>query len=321
MRISRAQALAGAAASFALPLLPGRAWAAGPTTVRLAAAPDDDITPILYGQSSGIFKKAGLDVQLSVMGSGSATASAVAGGAIDIGKSSLTSLISAHARGIPFVIVAPASLYLESAPIAGLVVAKDSALASGRDFNGKTVSASSLKDLMAVATQAWIDQHGGDSSSVRFIEIPSSAVAVALGQKKIDGATMVTPALAEALDSGNAKLLGRSFSAIAKRFLVAGWFTTRDYVAHEEDTVRRFVAAFREASAYTDTHHAQTVALLAEYSRLAPQTVRRMVRSTVGTSVEPRDIQPVIDAAVRYKVIDRPFPAQELIANLAPAKS
>jgi NitT/TauT family transport system substrate-binding protein len=321
MRISRGNVLASAAATFALPLLPGRAWAAGPVTVRLAAAPDDDITPILYGQSSGIFKKAGLDVHLSVLGSGSATASAVAGGAIDIGKSSLTSLISAHARGIPFVIVAPAALYLESAPIAGLVVAKDSAIVSGRDFNGKTVSASSLKDLMAVATQAWIDQHGGDSTSVHFIEIPSSAVSVALGQKKIDGATMVTPALAQALDSGNAKLLGRSFSAIAKRFLVAGWFVTRDYVAHNDDTVRRFVAAFREAATYTDTHHAETVALLAGYSHLEPETVRRMVRSTVGTSVEARDIQPVIDAAVRYKVIDRPFAASELIANLAPAKS
>lgn len=321
MRTSRGKLIAGLASAFALPLLPARGWAAGLQTLRLAAAPDDDITPILYGQSSGIFKKAGLDVQLMALGSGSATASAVAGGAVDIGKSSLTSLISAHARGIPFAIVAPASLYLESSPIAGLVVAKDSAIASGRDFSGKTVSASSLKDLMAVATQAWIDGNGGDSKNVKFIEIPSSAVTVALDQKKIDGATMVTPALAQALESGKTKLLGRSFSAIAKRFLVAGWFTTKDYIAQNPETVRRFVDAFREAALYTDTHHEQTVALLAAYSHLDPETIRRMVRSTAGAVVEARDIQPVIDAAARYKVIDKAFPAQELIASLAPPKS
>lgn len=321
MQLSRRSLIAGLGGAFALPLVPARGWAAGLQTLRLAAAPDDDITPILYGQSSGIFKRAGLDVQLMALGSGSATASAVAGGAVDIGKSSLTGLISAHARGIPFAIVAPASLYLESAPIAGIVVAKDSAIKSGRDFAGKTVSASSLKDLMAVATQAWIDQNGGDSNSVHFIEIPSSAVPVALDQKKIDGATLVTPALAEALDSGKAKLLGRSFSAIAKRFLVAGWFATKDFIGRNPETVRRFVAAFREAATYTDAHHNETVSLLAAYSHLEPQTIRQMVRSTAGITVDARDIEPVIDAAVRYKVIERPFPAQELIANLAAVKS
>ncbi len=317
-RISRASALAGIGSAFALPLLPARSWAAGPTSLRLAAAGDDDITPILYAQSSGIFKKAGLDVQLQALSSGSATASAVAGGAIDIGKSSLISLISAHARGIPFKIIAPASVYLESYPIAGLVVGKDSTIKTARDFSGKTVSASSLKDLIAVATQAWIDDNGGDSKAVKFIEIPSSAVPVALQQKKIDGATLVTPALAEAIDSGSAKLIGRSFSAIAKRFLVAGWFTNQEWIAKNPDATKRFIDAFMEASAYTDTHHDQTVDLLANYSKLSPTTIKAMVRSTVGKTVDPKDIDPLVAAAAKYKVIDKVFPGEELIASVAP---
>ncbi|MFN2460659.1 MAG: ABC transporter substrate-binding protein [Candidatus Velthaea sp.] len=316
MRISRRSLIAGAAATAALPAFARGAGAQGAATLRVAAAPDDDITPILYGQSSGIFRKAGLDVQLQSLSSGSATAAAVAGGSIDIGKSSLMALISAHARGVLFKIVAPASVYTEASPIAGLVVAKESAIKSGRDFNGKTVSASSLKDLIAVATQAWIDQNGGDSKEVKFIEIPASAVTAALEQRKIDGATLVTPALAEALDSGKAILLGRSFSAIAKRFLVAGWFTTEEYLAKNADNVRRFVAGFREAAAFTDTHRAETVPLLANYSHLQLETIRHMVRSTAGTVLEARDMQPVIDAAVKYKVIDKAFPAQELIAAL-----
>jgi NitT/TauT family transport system substrate-binding protein len=315
MPFTRAAALRlGAGAAFAFAARPASAQALTP--LRLAAAADDDITPILYGQSSGIFKSAGLDVQLQALGSGSATAAAVAAGAIDIGKSSLTALISAHARGIPFEIIAPASMYTDAWPVAGFIVGRDSLITGPRDLNGKTVSASSLKDLISLATQAWIDQGGGDSKTVHFIEIPASAVGAALAQKRIDGATVITPGLAEAIDSGAARLIGRSFSAIAKHFMIAGWFTTSDYIAKHGDIVHRFVGAFRRAAAYTDSHRTETVALLAGYSHIAPETIRRMARSTAGTVVDPKDIQPVIDAALKYKIIDKPFPAHELIATL-----
>ncbi|MEA2722008.1 MAG: NitT/TauT family transport system substrate-binding protein, partial [Candidatus Eremiobacteraeota bacterium] len=259
MGLSRRAAVRALAGGFALPLLPSRTWAAGPIPLRLAAAGDDDITPILYGQHAGLFKKAGLDVSLTALGSGSATAAAVVGGSIDIGKSSLIGLCAAHARGVPFEIIAPASIYLDSNPIAGFVVAKDANIANVRDLNGKTVSASSLKDLIAVATQAWLDANGGDSKTVKFIEVPASAVTAAIEQGRIVGATLVTPALAEALDSGKTKLMGRSFSAIGKRFMVAGWFVTKDWLARNTDTAKRFNDAFLQAAQYTDTHHAETV--------------------------------------------------------------
>jgi NitT/TauT family transport system substrate-binding protein len=318
MRVSRSTVLKTAAAAFALPLLPSRTWAAGPTALRLAAAGDDDVTPILYGIAAGLFKKNGLDVTLGALGSGSATASAVAGGSIDIGKSSLMGLCAARARGIGFQIIAPASIYLESYPIAGFVVSKEAGINSARDLTGKTVSASSLKDLIAVATQAWLDANGGDAKSVRFIEIPASAVPAALEQNRIAGATLVTPALAEALENPKTKLLGRSFSAIAKRFMVAGWFSTNDWLTKNNDAAKRFVDAFMQAGEYTDTHRAETVDLLATYSKLKPSTIRGMVRSTVGKAADPKDVEPVIAAAVKYGVIEKAFPAQDLISTLAP---
>lgn len=317
MQLSRSQVLRGMGAGFALPLLPTKSFAAGPIALKVAAAGDDDVTPILYGQKSGIFAKAGLSVELDALGSGSATAAAVAGGSIDIGKSSLASLIAAHGRGIAFQIVAPASIYDDANPVAGFVVAKDAGITSAKELNGKTVAASSLKDLIAIATQAWIDENGGDSKTVHFIELPSSAVTAALEQNRIVGASMVTPALARALESGKGRLLGKSFSAIAKHFLIAGWFSTKDWLTKNPDTAKRFVEAFREAAAYTDSHHSETVELLASYSKISPGTIRGMTRSTAGTVVDPKDIQPVIAACVKYGVVEKAFPASELIASIA----
>lgn len=316
MPVSRRRALAALGGTFALPLLPARSWAAGPATLTVAGAPDDDITPILYADSAGLFKKHGIEVKFQKLTSGAATAAAVAGGTVDVGKSSLTALIAARSRGVPFKILTNAALYLESYPIAGLVVPKDSTIKTGRDFNGKTMSASSLKDLIAVASQSWVDQNGGDSKTVKFIEIPSSAVPAALQQRKVDGATLVTPALAEAMEGGENKLIARPFSAIAKRFLVAGWFTSEESLTKNRDAIRRFVEAFREAAAYTDKHHEETVALLAASSKLSPQIIRSMVRATAGGAVDAKDIEPVIAASVKYGVIAKAFPAQDLIATV-----
>ncbi len=317
MRISRALAVAALGGGFALPLVPSRAWGAAPIALKVAAAGDDDITPILYAQQAGIFAKNGLNVELQTLGSGSATAAAVAGGSIDIGKSSLPALIAAHARGVAFAIVASGSIYRDANPVAGFVVANDAGIATAKDLAGKTVAASSLKDLIAIATQAWIDENGGDSKTVQFIELPSSAVTAALEQHRIVGATMITPALALAVDSGKAHVLAKSFSSIAKRFMIAGWFTTKERVARDPDTIKRFVDSFRESAAYTDAHHAETVDLLANYSKIKPATIRGMERSMAGPIVDVRDIAPVIAVCVKYGVIEKSFPASELVATIA----
>ena len=286
------------------------------TTVRVGLALEDDATPVLYAIQSGLFKKAGLDVQVQSVGSGSAAAAAIAGGALDIGKSSLISLISAHARGIPIALVAPSGLYTSDAPVAALIVPKTSPIKTGADFAGKTVSASSLKDLIAVATQAWIDAHGGNAASVKILELPSAAVPAAIDTGKIDGATLVYPALAEALDGGKVRILGYAFDGIAKRFLIAAYFSTNDYIAKNGDVIRRFNGALHESIVYTNAHRAETLPMIATFSKIPQATLAKMTRSTSATGLLPVEIQPMIDAATKYNVIDKSFPAQELIAKL-----
>ena len=48
--------------------------------------------------------------------------------------------------------------------------------ASGRDFAGKTIGVPTLKDLDALATASWVDAHGGDSTTLRYVELPNPAL-------------------------------------------------------------------------------------------------------------------------------------------------
>ena len=62
------------------------------TTLRIASTPIDVGAEVYYAQALGMFKQAGLDVQIQSIDNGAAIAAAVAGGAADIGQSNVVSL-------------------------------------------------------------------------------------------------------------------------------------------------------------------------------------------------------------------------------------
>jgi NitT/TauT family transport system substrate-binding protein len=295
-----------------LPGVPLRA--ADLVTIHVAVSPsDDDTAPLLYAKGTGMFERAGLDVQIERLGSGSAIAGAVAGGAVDIGKSSLLSLINAHQRGIPFSIVAACALYNVKAPFDGLLTAKDLPIMSGADLDGKTVSTQSLNDIGQVATSAWVDQHGGDSKTLHYVEIPTSTAGPAIEAHRVAAAILLEPVLATALAGGKLRLLGHAFGSIAPAFLFSGWFATDDYTAKHLDAIRRFVATIYQAGAFTNQHHNEAAVVVADQIKVPLDVVESAQWSIAGTSLDPALIQPVLDAAAKYGTIPKAFPGADLI--------
>src|SRR6185312_3111564 len=196
MKLLRALACA---ATLAFVLASSAAAQPALTSIKVGLVPSDDITPVLYAVRSGMFKKAGLDVQLFPSSSGTAVAQAVVGGSYEIGKSSLVSLMNAHLRGLPLYLIAAGGVYDTSAPYAELVVAPDSRYKTGKDLDRKLIGVPALNDLNVVVADGWVDQHGGDSKSLKFLEIPNSAATAALGEHRIDAYVMLYPPLAAAL--------------------------------------------------------------------------------------------------------------------------
>jgi NitT/TauT family transport system substrate-binding protein len=310
---SRAGALAALGGIGASLLVPGVVRAQTPAVLNVAGVPEDSITAALYADQSGLFAKNGLAVKLSSERSGSAIASGVAGGAYQIAKSSLVSLILARGRGIPFVLVAPGGYYSSSSPNTAMLVAKESSLKSAADLNGKTVAVSALGDLYTLSTKEWMAKNGGDPDSIKLVELPISAVPDAVAAGRIDAGMVIEPVLERAIEGGKIRVIAHPMDAIASRFLYSGWFTTSDWAtAHPKETVA-FAKAMRDASAYVNAHEGQTVDLLAKFSGIDPSDIAKMVRAESATALNPKEIQPVIDACVRYKLIATAFDARDMI--------
>ena len=289
--------------------------AAAPVVIHVGLVPNDDAaTPLLYAQRTGMFAKAGIDVHLEMQTSGAAVTAAVVAGTFDIGKSSIVPLINAHQHGLPIAIVAPASVWDGKSQFAGFLVRGDQKIASGKDLDGKVIGVQSLNDMNEIATDAWVGTHGGDPSTLKFVELPMGSSAAALKNGRIDAAAFVQPMLENALTGGGLKLLPGSFSAVAPHYLFAAWFSTTAWIHGHPDTARDFARILATAATYTNAHHAETAPWVSQFTSIPLPVVQNMVRTPSGTTLDSTWLQPIIDAAVKYKILTKGFPASELIS-------
>jgi NitT/TauT family transport system substrate-binding protein len=292
---------------------PARSQNAAPlATLHVGGSADMDAAPILYGVNAGVFRRYGLEVVFQKAASGSAVAAAVAGGALEIGKSSVVPLISAHARGVPLTIVAPSVVHRIGMADSALMVAADAPIRTARDLNGKAVSVAGLRDMQWLATHAWLDANGGDSSSVQFLEIPGASVGNALEAGRIAAGTLSEPYITQALASGKARILAKMVDALGG-VMTTAFFTTAGYAAPHRDVVERFDRAVVEASAYCDIHPDEMTDVMSAFTGIDRTTLNAMIRPAFALDLDPRSMQPIVNAAAKYNVIAQAFNAQELI--------
>lgn len=280
--------------------------------VKLGGVASDDITPILYGQKAGIFARAGLDVQFTKMANGAAVAAALLGGSFDFGKVTMSTLFDAHECGIPFRCVTPAIVYDAKAPYAAFILPRDSPLSNGKDFEGRVIAVSGLGDIGSLALRVWVEKNGGDPKTLRFVEVPLSAAGAALDEHRVAAAETSQPAFSLAMESGKVRAL-QALDAIGPSFLLAAWVTTAEVSARRPDVVRAFSRAWAESAAYTNAHHSETAELSAGLTGAPLAVVQRMTRAVAGITVQPEQIQPVIDAAAAFGAIRQRYAARELI--------
>ncbi len=122
------------------------------------------------------------------------------------------------------------------------------------------------------------------------------------------------PSLGKAL-AGNVRVLAYAYSSVGNNFLLSAYFSTTDWAKKNADVLRRFQAALHEASHWANqpANHKRSGEIIEKYMQVAPGSTS--TRVTYGESLDPAQIQPVIDAAAKYHALKAPFPATELMLH------
>lgn len=288
---------------------PARAQTLQPVSVVGAAV--DQSGALFYAKELGLFERAGLDVTISTPVSNGIIPAAVSSNAVNVAYTNIVQIEQAFKKGLPIAVIAGAAVNDERRPVNFLLVGKDSPIKTAADLNGKTLGAETLKGLGDFSVDAWVDQHGGDSASLKWAEVPFTTMGEAIARGRIDGAFFVEPYASQVRST--TRVLGRPYEAIGKRFLGAAYITSTAWAAAHPDTVARFVRAIHDGSVWGNANPEKSALILQKYSHVDATVIGTMARALYAEALVPQEIQLTIDFFAKYKMIDGTFDARTLI--------
>jgi NitT/TauT family transport system substrate-binding protein len=185
------------------------------------------------------------------------------------------------------------------------------------DLQGKVVACTALGDIGYLGLRAIIDGRGGDSSTIKWVEIPTSAVTAALDAGRVDAGLITEPSMSRDIASGKVRFLVDMLGTggYPRPILESAFYATHAFADKNRDAVARFAQVVEEAAAYSNTHEAQTVPLWAAFAGLEPDVAAKIHHTYTATAFDPQQIQPVIDLAAKYNIIPHVFDARDFIAG------
>lgn len=318
--LTRRQFLGGAALGAAALVLPWEAVAAE-AKLQVGTMKIGDLAPFFIAQEKGFFKDAALDVNAVAMVGGAAIAPALASGALNIGWSNVVSIFQGHQEGFDYRFISNCALAKRGTnDTFGVAVAADSPIRSAKELAGKTIATNTVGNITQAIGQHWIDHNGGDSSKVKWVEIPFPNMEAAVVQKHIDAFVAVEPWVTVPSEvNKKTRVLGRAAGGIAPRFLIASFFASDAWIQKNGDVVKSFVAALHRG---IDAHNAdpeQAKAAVARYTGLSPDVVKVVPLPAFEKKLPESDLEPIMDLALRYKLIAKKFPPRDVIAKIAMA--
>lgn len=151
---------------------------------------------------------------------------------------------------------------------------------------------------------------------MKFVELPGRAVIAAIGTGRVVAGNLAEPILNDAIGGGTCRILGYQMNVFGKQYVATAYITTTAFAAQNADTLTRFRRGLSEAATYANAHRPEMIPIIAQTSNIDPKQIAAMPPSMAGTVAQlhdPRMFHPIIEQAVKYKVIERSFPYTELI--------
>lgn len=308
--MNRARVLALAGSAIAAPGV----VAAQSTPIRLGCYTTDAYAEPFYAQDLGLFTRAGLNVDVSILSNAALNTQLVASDAIDVCLADPIQVAHGLNAGVPMTFFCGGSLYTSQSPTTLLVVSTDSSIATARDFEGQTIAIIGLGSISALAVREWLRQGGANVDRVKLVELPFAAMPAAVQHGTVAGAFLAEPFLSGA--NGSVRVLAKAYDSIAKAFAIASFFAKRDWVTKNPDLAHKLAAVIYDAARWANTHQSESAEILAKYSKIDPARVHAMTRVTYATALTPAQLQPILDVALRYNQLEKRVDARDIISRV-----
>jgi ABC-type nitrate/sulfonate/bicarbonate transport system substrate-binding protein len=286
--------------------------------VKAAVFPSFNALGAQVALQDNLFKEAKLNTELVTVATPAEAMPQLLGGKIQFALMDMTTPIVAKTKGVPLVMVAPGAM--GTAPegtmgVGNFWVRPDSKITSIKDIQNATFGIPQINSQIWVDIRAAVDKAGGDSSKIKFVEVPNTLAALKAGN--VDVVTTSEPAGTAALSDPTVKLLSGYTGAggdVAYAFV-----TTQQFAKQNPGTVAAFRDAILKGNKASNASQDKRVAVAATYIK-ADQAILGKAKYPKFSEepISAKSVQTAIDRVVKYGLLEKskaPKPADLLVSG------
>jgi NitT/TauT family transport system substrate-binding protein len=285
------------------------------TTLRVGKAQAKQFVflPADIGADAGIFKKHGLDLEISTFAGDAKMVQALTAGSLDIalgGSPSFASIV----KGAPMKAVA---VFSGAPNIIMLTVLKDSPLKSVQDLKGHTVSVSGIGSLTFWLTQQLSRRLGWGDDGIKITPLGASEAQIAaLMTHQIDGTTTDSVTVEKFVETGNGRILV-NFGEYFPDFVSSCIYASTDLIANKPDVLRSFLAGWFETIGYMRDHKPAIVSVTSKQLDISTTVANAIYDDTMPTmSPDGRFNAKALDTLAEAFVDTKLLPAKPDMSQL-----
>jgi NitT/TauT family transport system substrate-binding protein len=274
--------------------------AEGTATVKLAFVPLASMLPVWIAEEQGFFRDHGIELE-NVSGAEESPTGVplVMSGEANVALITPTGLIQAAQEDLPVQALTGLTRVgeTEERDDSGMVVVEASPVQDLGDLSGKRVALTSLNSSPQWTVQSAIDQAGGDSGTVEFIQSPLSAMQGLLESGEVDAAAIPDPLLPGALADGTLRLLARPNHLVLGGQPALLLFSSKEWISGNAETARSFRAAVGDAAAFIeDPANDGTVReVLGERTEIPAEFVEQVQFNEFSTDLTAEDLTATLE--------------------------
>ena len=288
----------------------------GVRQLTVGVIPIVDVAPIYLGQEQGFFADRGIDLELVPGSGGAAAVPGVVAGDFQFAFGNVTSVLLAASQNLPLKVVAEgnSSTGDPATDFSAVVVAADSPIQAAADLAGKTVAVNNFKNIGEVTIRKAVEDAGGDSSTIDFVELAFPDMPAAVTAGEVDAAWVVEPFLTVATGQG-ARPVVANFAEAVDDLTVATYFTTEQVLAEEPELVDDFQAAIGESLQYAEDNPDEVRRIITTYTQITPEVAEQIRLPAFPQEIDEQSLRTVADLMQEYGITTEPADVDALLAT------
>src|ERR1700744_3410693 len=245
---------------------------------------------LFAGQHEGFFDKRGLDVNIIMIRLNPDLPPALVGGSIDIALMTTPTFFQAIDGGLDLVVLAGGTGTTRKSSDQVVIAANGTDIHTAQDYIGRKVGVPGIGAGMHVLFRYWLDQHGGDTSKIDFVEISMPQMRDTLAARTIDAVVAVEPFASQILAGGKGyKALTLSEEIPADKPMVL-YTATRAWAEQHGKDIAAFRDALHEGLSFSDSQPDKTREDINIYAKLPPQVMKTIEITPQVLDTQPQEL-------------------------------